>query len=193
VHQAKLNRDKPRKSESSNEDDYVAPTKDKSIKVARVYEFQFYPDFERLQELSTKVMKCLENYEAVPDEIKEEYTTLLSQGFSDWSQRDYVQFIKAFRRRPIEDVEGIASEIDSKTPEQVQHYMNVFLNRFRETKEKDIVIKKFQHKDFDQKNLETILNFEQYKDYAILLQENHYFSRAEYLSMMQKEHERLKQ
>ena len=48
--------------------------------------------------------------------------------------------------------------------------MNVFLLRFRELKERDIVIKKFQQKDFDQKNLETILNYENFKDYAILLQ-----------------------
>ena len=82
---------------------------------------------------------------------------MLSQGFSDWSGKDYAQFIKAFKRRPIEDVEGIASEIDTKSLEQVQHYLNVFLTRFRETNEKDLVIKKFQTKDFDQKNLETIL------------------------------------
>ena len=30
---------------------------------------------------------------------------------------------------------------------------------------------KDKQKDFDQKNLETILNFDLYKDYAILLQE----------------------
>lgn len=89
-------------------------------------------------------------------------------------------------------MEGIASEIPSKSVEQVQHYLQVFLTRFRETKEKDLVLRKFQHKDFDQKNLETILNFEKYKDFAILLQENHYFGRFEYINMMQKEHERLK-
>lgn len=117
----------------------------------------------------------------------------IQQGFSDWTQRDYVQFIKSFRRRPIDDVEGIASEIDSKTVEQVQHYLNVFLTRFRETKERDIVLRKFQHRDFDQKNLETILHWDEYKDYAILLQENHYFGRTEYVNMIEKEHERLKE
>lgn len=90
-------------------------------------------------------------------------------------------------------MEGIASEIDSKTVEQVQHYLNVFLTRFRETKERDIVLRKFQHRDFDQKNLETILHWDEYKDYAILLQENHYFGRTEYVNMIEKEHERLKE
>ena len=67
----------------------------------------------------------------------------------------------------------------------------MFLSRFRETKERDVVIKKLQSKDFDQKNLQTILNYEMFKDYAILLQENHYFSRTEYLSMIKKENQRL--
>jgi hypothetical protein len=69
--------------------------------------------------------------------------------------------------------------------------MNVFLLRFRELKERDIVIKKFQQKDFDQKNLETILNYENFKDYAILLQQNHFFGRDEYIGMFKTEHERL--
>jgi hypothetical protein len=46
-------------------------------------------------------------------------------------------------------VEGIASEIDSKSLEQVQHYYTVFLTRFRELKERDVVLKKFAQKDFD--------------------------------------------
>ena len=79
----------------------------------------------------------------IPDELKEQYAEQICEGFHDWSQRDYVQFIKAFRRRPIDDIEGIASEIDTKTTEQVQHYINVFLTRFRETKERDIVLRKF--------------------------------------------------
>lgn len=139
-----------------------------------------------------KINKHQENFEVIPDELKEEYLTHRDQGFFEWTQNDYFRFLKAFRRRPIDDVEGIASEIPSKSVEQVQHYLQVFLTRFRETKEKDLVLRKFQHKDFDQKNLETILNFEKYKDFAILLQENHYFGRFEYINMMQKEHERLK-
>jgi len=85
----------------------------------------------------------IDNYDTVPDELKEEYHELTSQGFVEWSQKDYLQFIKAFRRRPIDDVEGIAAEVETKSTEQVQHYMTVFLNRFRETKERDIVIRKF--------------------------------------------------
>ncbi len=41
--------------------------------------------------------------------------------------------------------------------------------RFRELKEKDLVLQKLQKKDFEQKNLETIRDFDITKDYAMLL------------------------
>lgn len=100
-------------------------------------------------------------------------------------------FIKSFRRRPLNDYEGMSSEIKTKTADEVKEYMEVFLKRFREIKERDLVLKKFQQKDFDQKNLETILKYEQYKDYAIFLQENHYFGRNEYMNMLKTEYHRL--
>ena len=39
--------------------------------------------------------------------------------------------------------------------------------------------------------METILNYQNFKDYAILLQQNHYFGRDEYIGMLKTEHERL--
>jgi len=36
---------------------FVAPKKDKSITLSRLFEWQFYPDFEKLQELSLKISK----------------------------------------------------------------------------------------------------------------------------------------
>lgn len=97
--------------------DYKPPKKDKSIIAQKCFEFQFYPDFDKVQALSLKIAKLQDNFEIIPDQVKDEYNEQIEQGFSDWSQRDYVQFIKAFRRRPIDDVDGIASEIDSKTAE----------------------------------------------------------------------------
>jgi hypothetical protein len=67
----------------------------------------------------------------------------LETGFADWTLKDYHEFLKAFRKRSVDDVSGIASEVQSKSEEEVQHYLNVFLLRFRELKEKDLVIKKF--------------------------------------------------
>jgi hypothetical protein len=56
VHNLKLNKDKPKKdSKGDDSDDFIAPTKDKSIKAEKIFEFQFYPDFERLQDLNNKI------------------------------------------------------------------------------------------------------------------------------------------
>ena len=63
--------------------------------------------------------------------------------------------------------------------------------RFRELKERDVVIQKIQQSNLDQKILETIRDFDINKDYAILLQENNYFNRNTYLSLMQRAHEKM--
>lgn len=120
------------------------PAQDLSVNLKRKYfEFQFYPDLERLQELSLKIQKLQETYQDVPDELKEEFEDQLSQGFPEWTSREYHLFIKSFRRRPLNDYEGMSSEIKTKTADEVKEYMEVFLKRFREIKERDLVLKKF--------------------------------------------------
>jgi len=38
-------------------------------------------------------------------------------GFFDWSFSEYTKFIKAFKKREIGDIDGIANDIESKSPE----------------------------------------------------------------------------
>jgi len=68
---------------------------------------------------------------------------LLESGYPDWELIEYKQFFKAFKRRDIEDVEGIASEIPTKSIQEVASYLHTFLQRFRELKERDEVMMKF--------------------------------------------------
>lgn len=64
--------------------------------------------------------------------------------------------------------------------------------RFRELKEKDVVLQKLQKQDFEQKNLETIKDFTEAKhDYAILMQENNFFNRTAYLAMLERAHNKM--
>lgn len=116
-----------------------------------------------------KINRLQEEFQEVPEDLKLEFEDHLAQGFPEWTSREYHLFIKSFRRRPLNDYEGISSEVKTKTADEVKEYMEVFLKRFREIKERDLVIKKFSQKDFDQKNLETILKYDQYKNYAIFL------------------------
>jgi hypothetical protein len=63
--------------------------------------------------------------------------------------------------------------------------------RFRELKEKDIILQKVQKKDFEQRNLETIRDFDISKEYAVLLQENNFFNRNSYLAMIERAHNKM--
>lgn len=78
----------------------------------------------------------------VPDELKLRYKAKLETGFYDWSLSDYKQFFKAFRKRDLTDLDGIAGEIETKTTEEVAAYLRIFVQRFNELKERDQIILK---------------------------------------------------
>ena len=104
----------------------LVPSKDRTIRVEKVYEFQFFDNFEALLQSGQQIQKMIDNFEVVPEELKARYYEQLYTGFVDWSFTDYRQFFKAFRKREIDDIEGIASEIDSKSTEEVEAYLRVF-------------------------------------------------------------------
>lgn len=59
---------------------------------------------------------------AVPltdEEVEEKNELINSGGFSNWSRREFQQFIKANEKYGRHDLDNIAMEIDTKTPEEV--------------------------------------------------------------------------
>ena len=90
-------------------------------------------------------------------------------GFPNWNKTEYARFIKAFRKLELGDIEGIALEVETKSFDEVSAYMEVFLQRFRELKERDLVIMKFEKKTFEQKNLETIRDFDRNQSYFCMV------------------------
>lgn len=48
--------------------------------------------------------------------------------------------MKAIRKYDLKDIKIIAEMVETKTVEEVQEYMNVFMLRFRELKERDVVM-----------------------------------------------------
>lgn len=115
----------------------MLPKKDNSIKLTKVHEFQFFDDFEALTQIQAKIQRTIENYELVSEHLKEQYQKQLETGFLEWSYVDYKQFFKAFMSYEIDDLEGIASEVDSKSVQEVAVYLRVFMQRYQELKEKD--------------------------------------------------------
>lgn len=83
--------------------------------------------------------------------------------------------------------------METKTAEEVEEYLKVFMLRFRELKEKDIVLAKLQKQDFEKRNIDTIRDFnaDKQRDYALLLQENNFFNRNSYLTLIERAHNKM--
>lgn len=45
---------------------------------------------------------------------------MLITGFTNWTKRDFNQFIKANEKYGRDDIENIAKDVEGKTPEEVQ-------------------------------------------------------------------------
>ena len=54
------------------------------------------------------------------------------QGFTNWSKRDFQQFIKANEKYGRDDIESISKEVEGKTAEEVMEYSSVFWERCNE-------------------------------------------------------------
>ncbi|KAI6171188.1 Transcription activator [Aphelenchoides bicaudatus] len=78
--------------------------------------------------------------EALTEEELEERDNLLSDGFRDWSKRDFTQFVKAAEKYGRADTAAIASDIGTKTEEEVSEYSKVFWNRFKELTDHERVL-----------------------------------------------------
>jgi len=68
----------------------------------------------------------------ITDEEKAEMDTLLSQGFTEWSRRDFQAFCRLSEKYGRDNVESIASELEGKTLKEVKDYAAVFWQRYKE-------------------------------------------------------------
>lgn len=60
------------------------------------------------------------------EEENQEKEELMSQGFASWNKRDFQQFVKSCERWGRDNMDQISQEVDSKTPEEVRQYAEVF-------------------------------------------------------------------
>lgn len=54
---------------------------------------------------------------------------VLIQGFTNWSKREFNQFIKACEKYGRDDLDNICQDVEGKTPEEVRSYSAVFWER----------------------------------------------------------------
>lgn len=63
--------------------------------------------------------------------------TMLQEGFSDWTRKDFQAFCRACEKYGRKDVTSIASEVEGKTLDQIKAYSKVFWKRFGELTDSD--------------------------------------------------------
>lgn len=57
------------------------------------------------------------------------WSLVFIQGFTNWSKREFNQFIKACEKYGREDLDNICQDVEGKTPEEVRAYSAVFWER----------------------------------------------------------------
>jgi SWI/SNF-related matrix-associated actin-dependent regulator of chromatin subfamily A member 5 len=73
-------------------------------------------DAERVRK---EEQKKIDEAEQLTDEEIAEKEDLLKQGFSNWTKRDFNQFVKANEKYGRDDIESISKEVEGKTAEEV--------------------------------------------------------------------------
>lgn len=110
------------------------------------YDHQFFNN-DRLDELDEKLIKYKE-YEEDPEkfdekppeftqEDEEEKQQLLSEGFSNWSKKDFFHYLKCCEKYGRYDYENILYEMPNKSREELQEYTKAFWERWPEMKNGD--------------------------------------------------------
>ena len=64
----------------------------------------------------------------------------LCQGFTNWSKRDFNQFIRLHEKYGRDDIDNISKEIEGKTQDEVLEYSKVFWERCQELQDVDRIM-----------------------------------------------------
>jgi len=115
----------------------------KPPKEPTLHDFQFF-DAQRLQEIFEEEKRAVDEYnkiaeeavkqgkeappvpELLPADKEQEKQILLSEGFGNWSRREFQAFVRGCERHGREAYETIAAEIGSKSVKEVKEYAKAF-------------------------------------------------------------------
>lgn len=109
----------------------------KKKKLARVTDFRFFPDPDRLRELIEIEMESKysgyiqgADVQTFTPEMKLEKELIESKGFGDWDRREFQKFIQALEIFETNDYENISKHMEgSKSVEEVGIYAKVFFEK----------------------------------------------------------------
>ena len=88
--------------------------------------------------------EAIDSAEPLTEAEKERKLKMQDQGFGSWNRRDFQQFINGSGRYGRKNYEMIATEVDSKSVEEVAEYAKAFWKRFGEISDYDKHIKSIE-------------------------------------------------
>lgn len=93
---------------------------------------EYPPNGEDIDEKIKKEQEKIDNAEDFTEEDEAEKQRLIDQAFTNWNKREFFAFINTCTKYGTNNLPMIRKSIDSKTPEEVEAYFNVFWQRYSE-------------------------------------------------------------
>eukprot|EP00850_Spirogloea_muscicola_P003093 SM000012S25355 [mRNA] locus=s12:642329:650370:+ [translate_table: standard] len=138
------------------------PREPRMPRMPALHDFQFF-NTRRLAEIHEKEIRYLvaskqQAKDEKTDEPKEEddmggcltpeeqqeKDELLSEGFKEWTKRDFNAFVRACEKYGRKDLRSIATEVEGKTEAEVAAYCRVFWIRYKELNDWERIIKNIE-------------------------------------------------
>ncbi|KAF4533362.1 hypothetical protein B566_EDAN002760 [Ephemera danica] len=82
----------------------------------------------------------IDDAQQLSEEEQTEKEKLLTMGFTQWSKRDFNQFVKANEKYGRDDIDNIARDVEGKTADEVIEYSSVFWERCHELQDIDRIM-----------------------------------------------------
>ncbi|KAL1916815.1 uncharacterized protein VTP21DRAFT_5519 [Calcarisporiella thermophila] len=101
-------------------------------------------DEEEREKVRLEEQARIDNAEPLTEEEIEEMKELETQGFSEWSKRDFQLFVSACARHGRKQYEGIASDLPDKSVADIKKYSKVFWDRYQEIEDWERIIAKIE-------------------------------------------------
>ncbi|KAF1761617.1 hypothetical protein GCK72_009873 [Caenorhabditis remanei] len=87
--------------------------------------------------------KLINNARPLTEKEQEEKTELLTQAITDWTKREFTQFIRGNEKYGRDDLESIAKEME-RPLEEIQRYANVFWERVDELQDSEKLLSQIE-------------------------------------------------
>jgi len=94
-------------------------------------------DSKRVQK---EEQKKIDDAEELTEDEQIEKEDLLKEGFSNWSKRDFNQFIRLNEKYGRDDIDNISGEVEGKSAEEVKDYAKTFWERCNELQDCDKIM-----------------------------------------------------